>query len=79
MIAFRNWHIKIDYADSITIIIYFERFFLITIFQEKVENKDTIWETKKTFIIDFKNQGKQTSPYNINTFTLGRAKAFQKD
>ena len=52
--------------------------FFITIFQEKTENKYTIWETKTTFIIDFKNQSKPISPYNINTFTLGRVKVFSK-
>ena len=31
-------------------------FFSDTIFQEKAENKDTIWESKTTFIIDFKDQ-----------------------
>ena len=40
-------------------------FFLITIFQEKVENKDTIWETKTTFIIDFKSHSKQISPTSL--------------
>ena len=29
--------------------------FFITIFWEKTENKDTILETKTTFIIDFKS------------------------
>ena len=67
-----------DYADLYTVIIYFKRFFLITIFQEKAENKDTVWETKTTFIIDFKSHNKQISPYNINTFTLGRVEVFQK-
>ena len=35
---------------------------MITIFQE---SKNTIWETKTTLIIDFKDQSKQISPYNI--------------
>ena len=39
-----------------------EGFFLITIFQEKAKNKNTIWETKTTFIIDFKSHNKQISP-----------------
>ena len=59
--------------------IYFERFlfyFIITISQEKVENKRHNLEAKTTFINDLKNQSKRISPYN--TFTLGRVKAFQK-
>ena len=39
--------------------------FFITIFQEKAENKDTIWETKTTFIIDFKSHSKQISPTTL--------------
>ena len=60
---------------QISVIIYFERFFMITIFQEKNKKQKIIWETKTTFIIDFKNKSKQIGPYN--TFTLGRVKDFQ--
>ena len=43
----------------------FERFFLITIFQEKAENRDIIREAKTTFIIDFKSNSKQISPTTL--------------
>ena len=68
-------HIENDYADLIIVIIYFERIFLITIFQEKAKNKHTIWESKTTFINDFNDQNKQISPYIIN-FHLRKSESF---
>ena len=37
-------------------------FYFITISQEKEENKDIIWETKTTFIIDFKKSKQIDKP-----------------
>ena len=53
-------------------------FFLITIFQKKEENKDTILETKTTFINDLNSYSKQISP-STSISTLGRVKVFQKN
>ena len=40
-------------------------FYLITISQEKAEDKDTIWEAKTTFINDIKSHSKQISPTTL--------------
>ena len=47
--------------------IYFEGFFLLPFSkkEKKVGKKDTIWETKTTFIIDFKSHSKQISPTTL--------------